>query len=232
MEKRKISKKDIAVYVLMAVTGILITVAGIVYEQSFLRIMPLYVSLVISMLQTKVNRFALLLGGVNSVLYGVVYIYYKLYGAAFSALLFSCPIQLLTFIRWNKNKRGNSTELRRMTNKQRILLFAGVAVLSVGMSVVLPLLGSEYVVLDSITTLLGIAIYFLTMFAFVEYTVLMLVNCALTVVLYITMLGGAPDTATYLIYSVYSFICVAFAVFEARRLYAKQQKEKSESVSE
>ncbi len=228
MPKEKLSKKDIAIYIMMAVTGISITVAGIVFDQSFLRILPLYVSLVISTLQTKVNRFALLLGGVNSVLYGVVYIYYKLYGAAFSALLFSCPIQLITFIRWNKNKRGNSTELRRLTVKQRILLFAGIAVLTVGMVFVLPLLGSEYVLLDSITTLLGIAIYFLTMFAFVEYTTIMLINCALTIVLYITMLEGAPDTATYLIYSVYSFICVAFAFFEARKLYAQQQKENSE----
>ena len=228
MPKEKLSKKDIAIYIMMAVTGISITVAGIVFDQSFLRILPLYVSLIISTLQTKVNRFALLLGGVNSILYGVVYIYYKLYGAAFSALLFSCPIQLITFIRWNKNKRGNSTELRRLTVKQRILLFAGIAVLTVGMVIVLPLLGSEYVLLDSITTLLGIAIYFLTMFAFVEYTTIMLINCALTIVLYITMLEGAPDTATYLIYSVYSFICVAFAFFEARKLYAQQQKENSE----
>ena len=228
MPKEKLSKKDIAIYMMMAVTGISITVAGIVFDQSFLRILPLYVSLIISTLQTKVNRFALLLGGVNSILYGVVYIYYKLYGAAFSALLFSCPIQLITFIRWNKNKRGNSTELRRLTVKQRILLFAGIAVLTVGMVIVLPLLGSEYVLLDSITTLLGIAIYFLTMFAFVEYTTIMLINCALTIVLYITMLEGAPDTATYLIYSVYSFICVAFAFFEARKLYAQQQKENSE----
>ena len=228
MPKEKLSKKDIAIYIMMAVTGISITVAGIVFDQSFLRILPLYVSLIISTLQTKVNRFALLLGGVNSILYGVVYIYYKLYGAAFSALLFSCPIQLITFIRWNKNKRGNSTELRRLTVKQRILLFAGIAVLTVGMVFVLPLLGSEYVLLDSITTLLGLAIYFLTMFAFVEYTTIMLINCALTIVLYITMLEGAPDTATYLIYSVYSFICVAFAFFEARKLYAQQQKENSE----
>lgn len=220
------SKKDIVVYVMMAITGISITVAGVVFDQSFLRILPLYVSLVISTLQTKVNRFALLLGGVNSILYGVVYIYYKLFGAAFSALLFSFPIQIITFIRWNKNKRGNSTELRRMTNKQRVLLFVGIAVLTVGMAVVLPLLGSEYVLLDSITTLLGIAIYFLTMFAFVEYTTLMLINCTLTVALYITMLEGAPDTATYLIYSIYSLICVGFAFFEARKLYAQQQKEK------
>ena len=74
MPKEKLSKKDIAIYIMMAVTGISITVAGIVFDQSFLRILPLYVSLIISTLQTKVNRFALLLGGVNSILYGVVYI--------------------------------------------------------------------------------------------------------------------------------------------------------------
>ncbi len=223
------SKKDIVVFVLMGITAVGITVAGFVFDQSFLRILPLYVSLVISMLQTKVNRFALLLGGMNSILYGIVYVYYKLYASAFSALLFSFPIQIITFIRWNKNKRGSSTELRKLTNRQRILLFISFAALLAVMAIVLPLFGSEYVLLDSITNLLGIAIYFLTMFAFVEYTTLMLVNCALTIVLYITMLKDSPDTATYLIYSIYSLICVGFAFFEARKLYARQQKEKEEN---
>ena len=225
--KQKMSKKDIAVFVMLGITAVLITVAGIYYRQGFLRILPLYISIVISMLQTRVNRFAYLMGGLNSILYGVVYIYYKLYGAAFSALLFSFPIQILTFIRWNKHKRGNSTALRKLSNKQRVWIVLGYSVALAAMWFLLPLIGSQYVFLDSATTLLGILIYFLTMFAFIEYTSFMLVNCAITIVLYFTMLEATPETMTYLIYSFYSFACTAFAFFEARKLYRIQQNEKT-----
>lgn len=76
----------------MGITAVGITVSGIYTRQAVLNILPLYVSLVIGMLQSRVNRFASLMGSLNSVLYGVVYIYFNLYGSALSALLFSCPI--------------------------------------------------------------------------------------------------------------------------------------------
>ena len=109
----------------MGCTAVLITASGIYYKQNFLRILPLYVSLVIALLQSRVNRYASMLGSVNSLLYGAVYFYYNLYGSALSAIFFSCPIQVLTFIRWNKHKSGNSTVLRKMTPKQMILIGTG-----------------------------------------------------------------------------------------------------------
>lgn len=217
-------KKDVFIIILMVCTAILITTAGVYYKQSFLRILPLYVSLIISFLQTRINRFASLLGSINSVLYGAVYIYYSLYGSAFSALLFSCPVQLLTFIRWNKNKWKSSTVLRKLSWKQRILISVGFIGALAAMWILLPLIGAQYVFLDSITNILGILIYFLTMFAFVEYTFLMIINGIIGIVLYITMLSDSPEIATYLIYSVYSFICIVFAFFEARKLYDTQQE--------
>lgn len=224
-EKVKHSCKDIFIFILMGVTAVAITIAGIYTKQGILRIFPLYVSLIIGMLQSRVNRFASLLGGINSILYGVVYIYFNLYGSALSALLFSCPIQLFTFMRWSKNKRGNTTKLRKMTTRNRILMVIGFSVLLVAMWRILPLLGSEYVFLDSVTTLLGIIIYFLTMFAFIEYPLLMIVNGIIGIVLYVTMLEATPEIASHLIFSVYSFICTVFAAFEAKKLYDSQQKE-------
>lgn len=220
----KISKKDIIIYILMGCTAVLITIAGIYYKQSFFRILPLYISIIIGMLQSRVNRYASLMGSINSLLYGAVYVYYNLYGSAFSAVLFSFPIQLLTFIRWNKNKWENSTVLKKLSIKHRILLTIGFLVGSAALWIILPMIGSEYVFLDSITNLIGIIIYFLTMFAYVEYTFLMLINGVIGIALYITMLEATPETATYLIYSVYSFICITFAFFEAKKLYKTQQK--------
>ncbi len=223
--KSDLSKKEIFIYILMGCTALMITVAGVYFEQSFLRILPLYNSLVIAMLQSRVNRYSNLIGSINSLLYAAVYVYYHLYASAFSALVFSFPMQLITFIRWNKNKWQHSTKLRKMTWKQRILSVIGYFALLTGMWVVLPLIGSQYVLLDSATTLLGIVVLFLTLFAFVEYTFCMIVNGIISIALYVTMIPKETETTTYLIFSVYSFICICFAFFEARKLYSTQQKE-------
>lgn len=224
---KSFSKKDIFIFALMFCTAVLITVTAIYFNQKFLMIMPLYVSLVIGMLQSKVNRYSCLLGSANSLIYGVVYFYYNLYASALSAVLFSCPIQLITFIRWNRNKRGNSTKLNKLTLKQKLLLAAGYVVLLVLMWKLLPLIGAEYVFLDSASNILGIFIYFLTMFAFVEYTFCMIINGILTIILYITMLPQSPDISTHLIFAVYSFVCICFAFFEARKLYKSQRESES-----
>ena len=225
INNKSLSKKDIFVFVLMGITAVSITAAGIYFKQSFLNILPLYNSLVVGMLQSRVNRYASLVGSINSLLYGAVYFYYGLYGSLFSAVLFSFPIQLLTFLRWNKNKWKHSTVLRKLTAKQRILLAVGCVATLVIMWIVLPLIGSQYVFLDSLTNIIGIVIYFLTMFAFVEYTFLMVINGIIGIALYVQMLGETPEMTTYLIFSVYSFICIVLAFFQARKIYKNQQAE-------
>lgn len=209
----------------MGLTAVGITVAGIYFHQNFLRILPLYNSLVIGMLQSRVNRYSSMLGSINSIIYGFVYIYYDLMGSAISAFLFSFPVQLMTFVRWNRNKWEHSTVLRKMNTKTRILLSAGFVGLMVALWYLLPLIGAKYVFLDSATSLLGIVILFLTMFAFVEYTFLMIINGIIGIVLYIQVMIDSPETAPFLIFSVYSFVCVVFGTFEASRLYKAQQKD-------
>lgn len=223
--KKQFTATDIFMLVLMACTAILITVAGIRFRQSFLRILPLYISLIVGLLQSRVNRYASLVGSLNSLLYGAVYFYYGLYGSLFSAVLFSFPIQLVTFIRWNKNKWEHSTVLRKLSFKQRLVLSVCFAAALIAMWIILPLLGSQYVFLDALTNILGIVIYFLTMFAYIEYTFLMIVNGVIGTALYISMLGDSPEMTTYLIYSVYSFICISIAFFQAKKLYFDQQAE-------
>ena len=61
--------------------------------------------------------------------------------------------------------------------------------------------------------------------AFVEYTFLMIINGVIGTALYILMLGETPEITTYLIFSVYSFICIVFAFFQAKKLYDSQQTE-------
>lgn len=224
--KQKPSVKNIIVFVLMACTAVFITATAIYYKQNSFEVMPLYVSLVIALLQSRVNRFASLLGSFNSIVYAVVYFGFNIYGAALSALFFSFPIQLITFIRWNKNKSGSSTVLRKLGAKRMTVLSLGCAAALGALWIILPLIGSEYVYLDGVTTLLGILVYFLTMFAYIEYPIFMIVNGLLGIALNVQMVRDDPHIWPFLIFSVYSLICIVFAAFEARKLYNSQQKEK------
>jgi len=224
MTEKRIVKENLPRICLVAAAAVLITVTGILYRQSFIRILPLYISLFVAILQSRANRYANLLGGINSLLYMVVYLYLGLYASAGYALLFSCPVQLVTFIRWSRRKYGQSTQFRRLTGKQRILILSAF-LLSFGiLFAVLRAMGSDYQILDSLSSLLGITISLLTMFAYIEYTWLMLPSGILSIFLNAATMAAHPEQITYLIFSFYSMICVSLQFVRVKKLYAEQQK--------
>ena len=122
---KTIKKENILKAVLILVTFLFLTVSGILFKQSFLRMIPLYISLIVGLLQSNVNRYAPLIGGINSIIYAAVFLYYHLYASAASALFMSCPLQLITFVLWNKKPWGNSTVLKKLSAGKRAVLIAG-----------------------------------------------------------------------------------------------------------
>lgn len=224
MNNKFFSKSNLPRLILMLVTAILITVTGILFRQSFIRILPLYVSLFVAVLQSRANRYASLLGGLNSILYTIVYVYLGLYASAGYAMLFSFPLQIITFILWSRKKDGESTQFRRMTPLCRLLVLLGFIASSVALGFVLKAAGSSHQLLDNLSSLMGILITVLTMFAFVEYTWLMLPSGILGIALNIATMQANPEQITYVIFSVYSMICVTIQFFCVRKLYAEQQK--------
>lgn len=217
-----LNKTNLLNLVLIGVTFVGITVTGIVYGQSPLRILPLYISLAVGLLQAGANRYASLLGGINSILYTIVYFLLGLYASAWYALFFSCPIQIATFIRWSRHTYGQSTVFRKMTGKQRLFTVVLCAVSFGGMYVILRALGSSYQLLDITTSILGILISILTMLAYVEYSWLMLPSGIISIFLHIQMMADYPAQITYLVFSLYSMICVTRGFFRVRKLYAEQ----------
>ena len=214
----------------MAITAAGVTAAGLLFHQSFFRILPLYVSLVIGLLQSRMIRYASLMGGVNSILYALVYAHYHLYASAAYALLVSCPIQIVTFIRWSRKPWGNSTVFRKLTAKQRIVTGAVFTGLLVGMGFILPRLGGEHTFLDSAVTLLGILTSVLTMLSYKEYALLMVAGGVLSSALYVVMLPEHPEQATYLIFNLYSLVCCTLASFRIGKLYAEQQRKQAAEI--
>ena len=224
---RRFFKENAPLLCGMAVTAAGVTAAGLLLHQSFFRILPLYVSLAVGLLQSRMIRYASLLGGLNSILYALVYAHYHLYASAAYALLVSCPIQIVTFIRWSRKPWGHSTVFRVLTVKQRIAAGAVFAGLLAGLGFALPYLGGEHTFLDSAVTLLGILTSVLMMLSYKEYPLLMVVGGVLSSALYISMLPEHPEQATYLIFNLYSLVCCTLASVRIRKLYAEQQQKQA-----
>jgi len=218
-------RKNTVLAALILISGLSITVTGFLFNQDFFRILPLYISLIIALMQSNVNRYALLLGGINSILYAFVYIYYSLYASALYAAFISFPIQIVTFIRWNKQRWKSSTLLRKMSWKLRSITAFSFAAVWSGMYILLTLTDSKYVLFDTSVSLFGILISILTMFSYIEYTYLMLPSCLISIGMYLVMMQENPEQITYLIFSIYCFVCQCIAFRNARQIYAEQKKE-------
>lgn len=212
---------------LLLLTGICaaaIAVTGILFRQSFFRMLPLFVSLIIGMLQSRASRYAPLLGSFNSLLYGVIYLGFGLYANATGSLLVYFPFQLVTFLQWRKNAYKHSTRFRNLTPIQWGILAGGFALCFFGVNFLLSAADSSYRLLDNSSTLLGLAVNILTVFAFREYTWLMLGVGLINLCLYASMAVDDLAQITYLIYTVQSFICIIKQFFCVRALYREQQK--------
>ena len=220
-------KKNLAAVIMIPVTAALITAAGIIFRQSPLRILPLYVSLFVLMLQAKANRAASLIGSFNCILYTFVYIRLGLYAFAATCALVSGPLQMVTFILWSRRKYGQSTYFRKMSVRWRIITAAIFIVSFFAVFFILDMLGSSHQFIDDLASMLGTLNTVLLMLAFIEYTWLMIPAGIITIVMHITTVPEVPGQVTYVIFSVYSLICVIMQFFRVRQLYAKQQEELS-----
>ena len=219
--KNKLREKPI-LFILAPITAVAITVTGIIWRQDFIRILPLYFSLIIMFLNSKANRYALLLGGLNSILYTFTYIYLGLYASAAYAFFFSFIVQILSFIRWSKRSYKKSTEFRKLTSLQRILLLTGFLMAFCAVYFTLDAAGSSYKLLDTLSSLVSTIVTVLTMFAFIEYTWLWIPNSVLSIVLNAKTMVAHPEQITYLIYSVYALVCVITNFINVRKLYKEQ----------
>lgn len=201
----------------------LITATGIIFGQSFFKILPLYISLFIGFLNSRINRYAPLIGGFNSLLYAAVNFSYKLYGNAIYAALFSSTLQFITFYRWSRHPVGESTRLKKMTNKQRIIAIILCIVVYAALYIFLKTVNGSYSMLDASTSLLGIIITVLMMLSFAEYTWLNIPSQIISLVMYSVMIKDHNEMITYLIYTVYILVCCILAAITAKRLLKEQE---------
>lgn len=216
--------------IMVSGTAVLIITSYILLHENFPRdlieILPLFVSLIINLMQTDGNRYALLLGGINSIFYAAVYFSFGIYASAVYCIVASCPLQLWGFIRWSKHAYGNSTEFKKLSKKQLILLIVAVAAAFTVCYIVFDALGSRYLVLDNAATVIGTLTTVLCSLAFIDYVYFNVFSSVISLILYIRMMLDTPVRAPYLIYSVYALICMILTGIRLHQLYRFQQQEK------
>ena len=227
-------KKPVKISILTAlaiITAILVTVFSIAVKQSFLRVFPLYISILIMLLMASLNRYAYLIGGLNSISYGFIFLHYNIIGSAISALCFSFPLQIASFIRWSKSSWKKTTVLKAMNSRTRainIILF--IAIWAV-YYIIIKKLGSASSVIDSVASLIGMYVAVLQMLKFSEYTVLMIPSGLFNILLYLSLIyKGDMEQLPFLIYSLFSFCCIVRSVFMARKIYKEQNTFTEENV--
>ncbi len=209
--------------IIIIITGTAILVTGILCKQQWFLMVPLFISLFVMAFQSEANRIGVLIGALNAVFYTGTYIYMGVYASAASGLLFSFPIQLMTFFRWKKNAYKSTVMFKKMSTKMRILFFGGVALLWAGLAGVFCYLDYEYALLDSLTFLLGFIVPVLTWLAYIEYTYLWIVSAVVGLLLNVQMVMNDYSQATYLVYGVYALYCVIGAYINVQKFYKEQQ---------
>ena len=212
-------------YLLILATAVGITVTGIVYDQDFFRMIPLYVSLSVMLFQSKALVIAPLIGGINSIIYAFVDYSYGLYASMLSDILISFPFQIATFILWFRKKDGATTRFRNLSNKWRIITLAAVVAAYIPCLIFDIISGATLAPLDAYTLVSGFLVSTLMLLAFVEYTYASVFGCVITVIMNSIMVVNTPDRSCYLIFSIYSLICCTRGLVNVRKIYARQRME-------
>ena len=237
MIKKLLCEKNI-MQIYLFVTAIGITATAIVFHIPCYRVFPLYVSLFIMLWQSKVNRFAFLIGGFNSIYYAAIDFCFTLYASALNCLLFSCPMQIISFFSWKKNRVGKSksTTFKRMSWLQRILLVVFLIAVWLGCCFLTNRTSGAVEFLDMAGSLIGILALILTACCFVEYAIFSVISVGITTTLYLIMIfEGTYDIIPFFIYIIYALVCRLLASKNTSVIYKQQyaaNKNKEASICE
>ena len=222
MEKAK--KRDY-LPILMAVTAIGITVTAIVFKQLFLNILPLYISLFVWMFQSKLSRYAFLVGAVNALLYSFFYFRSHLYVLAIYAIVFSFVMQVSSYFLWKRRPSGKSTIFRTLSKKQIILGLLVILAVWVVIAFFLSKTNSQHQFLDIFLTILGIVGTLLCMLAYAEYVPISILTGVVDLILSFVMMLDNKAQSTYFIFNIYALICRFIAMKNMINKIKKQREE-------
>ena len=184
-----------------------IVVFSICLKTHPLKAIPLCVSCFVMLLQSKVNRYSFLLGGLNSILYTFSYVLMDLHVSAAYALLVSFPLQLISFVKWNQNTQNGVTKTKRLNTKGRIKIFGLIMVSCIVLYFVFMGFGSPHLVPDNISSVLGIVSTVLGMLRYSEYALFQLIGGMMGLVRDVSVIRADASNLVNIFMTIYALSC-------------------------
>lgn len=212
-------------YIPMAVTAMGILVCAIIFRQMFIKVLPLFLSLIIMLLNAKANRIGFLLGALNSFIYIIGYLMEGVYGTL-SSTAFGIIMALAAYFRWRSDAYGKATIFRAFTGKQRIWLGAGGLCAWMIASCILWEMDGTAIVTDGLVLVLGIVVPVLNVLAYIEAPFLNILSALSQLFLWVQVVfvDGKYANLTYLIYMVYALYMIVRMFFRWIALYKEQRQ--------
>ena len=218
MDKQKFIKENLFVFICAAITFAGVLSTAVIFKQDPVKTLPLFISLFVMFLNSRVSRYAFLVGGLNSILYALSGIKMGLYAHAVYCVLFSFPLQIITFINWKRKTSGGITHLRKMSTKMRlIVLLAFLVIWPIVYFVISSIPDANQSILDVTGTLLGILVTFLTMLRYSEYAPLNIVSAVISLATYIMVSVGDISNFPYVIYTLYCLVCITASMIRMKK---------------
>lgn len=223
--KKTINKKDIIYFLPMITAFVLITSLGIYYEQAFIKLLPAWVTLGVNLLTAKVNRVSFLIGAVNCIIYSIGYFQEGLYGSGGSALLYSLPLQLVSYFTWRKNKRGSARNIKTLNTFGRFITACALIGLTITSALILShISGSNQSLLDGAIFIFGLFATVFIMLGFIEGVVINVASITVSVTMWLVIvISGKTENITYAILNLYNLYMVILSLINWIKLYNKQR---------
>lgn len=198
-------------------------ILGIVFETHPLKVFPICVSCFVMLLQSRVSRYAFLVGGINSLFYTFAYVIMQLYVGAANALFISFPMQIITFINWNKNTQNGETKVKKLKAKEKIILLGLVGVIWSIAFLLFAGLKSPYIFFDNTSVVLSFVAMFLCMFRYSEFALLNVMSSLIGFVLYIIVTCDDVSNIVWVIYMAYVLVCQTMTFVKINRQIRRAQ---------
>lgn len=149
---------------------------------------------------------AYIFGTVNVVLYAIIALNAKYYGEVMLNLLYFLPLQFYGFYVWYKNINPETNEVYkfRLSNKNRILLLAIVALMTIIYGYILSILNGSLPYVDALSTVISVVAMIISIKMYMEQWILWIIIDVVTVLMWIfALLNGTGSIAVLIMWSVY-----------------------------
>ena len=136
----------------------------------------------------KANVSNFIFGLVNTVVYAIYLLYYKIYGTFCLEVLFYLPMNIASWINWARHrdkKMPEKTMAKHLTIKQHIISVIGVLITTFVTYEILVRVGGTVAFLDALTVAIGIVATILELYRYAEQYIWWIITDIIAVIMYI-----------------------------------------------